>query len=83
MLRAVSRPLVRLAERYLPTAFVFAVVLTAVVAVGALLATDSGPVEVVRAPASSCGTWGTRAPVRWPPPPPAPSSRRPWGAPSP
>ncbi len=49
MLRAVSRPLVRLAERYLPTAFVFAVVLTAVVAVGALLATDSGPVEVVRA----------------------------------
>lgn len=49
MLKVVSRPLVRLAERYLPTAFVFAVVLTAIVAVGALLATDSGPTEVVRA----------------------------------
>lgn len=49
MLKVVSRPLVRLAERYLPTAFVFAVVLTAIVAVGALLATDSGPVDVVRA----------------------------------
>ncbi|WP_068250543.1 short-chain fatty acid transporter [Janibacter corallicola] len=49
MLRALSRPLVRLAERYLPTAFVFAVALTLIVGVGALLATDSGPVEVVRA----------------------------------
>lgn len=49
MLRVVSRPLVRLAERYLPTAFVFAAVLTAIVAVAALTMTDSGPVEVVRA----------------------------------
>ena len=49
MLRVVSRPLVRLAERYLPTAFVFAAVLTAIVAVAALGLTDSGPVEVVRA----------------------------------
>ncbi len=49
MLRVLSRPLVRLAERYLPTAFVFAVVLTFVVAIAALLSTDSGPVEIVRA----------------------------------
>lgn len=49
MLRVVSRPLVRLAERYLPTAFVFAAVLTAIVAVAALAMTDSGPTEVVRA----------------------------------
>ncbi|WP_338749185.1 short-chain fatty acid transporter [Janibacter alittae] len=44
-----SAPLVRLAERYLPTAYVFAVVLTAIVAVVALAATDIGPVDVVRA----------------------------------
>ena len=49
MLKVVSRPLVRLAERYLPTAFVFAAVLTAIVAIAALAMTDSGPVEVVRA----------------------------------
>src|SRR5664279_605616 len=49
MLKVVSRPLVRLAERYLPTAYVFAVILTAIVAVVALAITDIGPVEVVRA----------------------------------
>lgn len=48
MLKVVSRPLVRLAERYLPTAYVFAVILTAIVAVVALAITDIGPVEVVR-----------------------------------
>jgi short-chain fatty acids transporter len=31
VLRTLSRPLVRLAERYLPNAFIFAVVLTLVV----------------------------------------------------
>lgn len=49
MLRVVSRPLVRLAERYLPTAFVFAVILTFIVALAALFGTDSGPTEIVRA----------------------------------
>jgi short-chain fatty acids transporter len=49
VLRTLSRPLVRLAERYLPNAFIFAVVLTLVVALAALGMTDSGPVEVVRA----------------------------------
>jgi short-chain fatty acids transporter len=48
MLRTLSRPLVQIVERWLPTALVFAVVLTGVVAVLALTLTDSGPVTVVR-----------------------------------
>jgi short-chain fatty acids transporter len=43
-----SRPLVSLVERWLPTALVFAVALTAVVAVLALTLTDSSPVTVIR-----------------------------------
>ena len=49
MLRTLSRPLVAGVERYLPGAFVFAVVLTVVVAVLALLFGDVGPVELTRA----------------------------------
>ncbi|QZY29077.1 short-chain fatty acid transporter [Nocardioides coralli] len=49
MLKTISRPLVRLAERWLPSALTFAVVLTLVVALLALLLTDSGPVAVTRA----------------------------------
>jgi short-chain fatty acids transporter len=48
MLRALSRPLVGLVERWLPTALVFAVVLTGIVALLALGLTDSGPVDIVR-----------------------------------
>lgn len=48
MLRALSRPLVVLVERWLPTALVFAVALTGVVAVLALTMTDAGPVTVLR-----------------------------------
>lgn len=48
MLRAMSRPLVRVVEGWLPTALVFATVLTGVVAVLALTLTDSGPVTVIR-----------------------------------
>ncbi len=49
MLKALSRPLVRIAERWLPSALTFAVILTLVVALLALTMTDSGPVEVTRA----------------------------------
>jgi short-chain fatty acids transporter len=49
MLRTLSRPLVAGVERYLPGAFVFAVVLSVIVAVLALLAGDIGPVELTRA----------------------------------
>ena len=48
MLRTLSRPLVVVVERWLPTALVFAVVLTGVVAVLALALTDAGPVTVLR-----------------------------------
>lgn len=48
MLRALSRPLVAGVERWLPSALVFAVVLTGLVAVLALVLTDAGPVTVIR-----------------------------------
>ncbi|HET8602124.1 MAG TPA: TIGR00366 family protein [Segeticoccus sp.] len=48
MLRALSRPLVRGVERYLPGSLVFAVILTFIVGILALALTDAGPVEVVR-----------------------------------
>jgi short-chain fatty acids transporter len=48
MLRTLSRPLVQIVERWLPTALVFAVVLTGVVALLAFALTDAGPTTVVR-----------------------------------
>ncbi|MBD3944872.1 short-chain fatty acid transporter [Nocardioides ganghwensis] len=42
------RPLNSVVERFIPSALVFAIVLTFVVAILALLLTDSGPVEVTR-----------------------------------
>ena len=48
MLRTLSRPLVAGVERYLPGAFVFAVVLTVIVAVLALVFGDIGPADLVR-----------------------------------
>ena len=52
MLRRVATPASRVVERWLPGAFVFAVVLTVVVAALALLLTDTGPRELTLA-------WGT------------------------
>lgn len=48
MLRTLSRPLVAGVERWLPSALVFAVVLTGVVAVLALILTPAAPLEVLR-----------------------------------
>lgn len=48
MLRAVARPLVAVAERWLPNSMVFAIALTFIVALMALGLTDSGPVDVIR-----------------------------------
>ncbi|MGY1609696.1 short-chain fatty acid transporter [Geodermatophilus sp. SYSU D00700] len=48
-LAAVMRPVNNVVERYIPSALVFAIVLTFVVALLALLLTDSGPREVVTA----------------------------------
>lgn len=49
MLRTLARPLVAGVERYLPGAFVFAIVLTVIVAVLALAFGDLGPVDLTRA----------------------------------
>lgn len=46
-LSALMRPVNNVVERFIPSALVFAIVLTFVVAIMALLLTDSGPVEVV------------------------------------
>jgi short-chain fatty acids transporter len=48
MLRALSRPLVSVVERWVPSSLVFAVVLTGVVAVLALGLTDAGGAELLR-----------------------------------
>jgi short-chain fatty acids transporter len=48
MLRAISRPMVTLVERYMPGSLVFAVLLTFVVAGLSFGLTDSGPVDIVR-----------------------------------
>ena len=48
-LAALMRPVNSVVERYIPSALVFAIVLTFVVALLALVLTDSGPADVVRA----------------------------------
>jgi short-chain fatty acids transporter len=47
-LSGLMRPVNSVVERFIPSALVFAIVLTFVVALMALLLTDSGPVDVVR-----------------------------------
>ncbi len=47
-LSGVMRPINSVVERFIPSALVFAMVLTFVVAILALLLTDTGPVDVVR-----------------------------------
>ncbi|WP_210428890.1 short-chain fatty acid transporter [Nocardioides eburneiflavus] len=47
-LSGVMRPVNSVVERFIPSALVFAIVLTFVVAILALLLTDTGPVEVTR-----------------------------------
>lgn len=48
MLRALSRPLTRLVEQYLPDPYVLVIFLSLVVMVAAVLVQGTGPVEVVR-----------------------------------
>jgi short-chain fatty acids transporter len=47
-LSALMRPVNSVVERFIPSALVFAIVLTFIVAILALLLTDTGPVDVVR-----------------------------------
>lgn len=47
-LRRLMRPVNSVVERFIPSALVFAIVLTFVVAILALILTDTGPVDVVK-----------------------------------
>lgn len=47
MLNFLSRPMVRLIDRYLPDPFVFVLVLTLIAGITAVLTQDSGPLQVV------------------------------------
>jgi short-chain fatty acids transporter len=59
MLRALSRPAVRLMERYLPDPFVFVLILTLVAGVSAMAFEGASPVSVMRQWGS--GFWGLLA----------------------
>jgi short-chain fatty acids transporter len=48
MLNILSRPLVRIVDRYLPDPFVFVLVLTLIAGLAALIVQGTGPLEVVR-----------------------------------
>src|SRR5680860_703086 len=45
---AIMRPINSLVERFIPSSLVFAIILTVVVGIMALLLTDAGPVDVVK-----------------------------------
>ena len=59
MLRALSRPAVRLMERYLPDPFIFVVLLTLIAAIAAILFEGANPVSVVQMWGD--GFWGLLA----------------------
>jgi len=59
MLRALSRPAVRLMERYLPDPFIFVVLLTLIAALAAILFEGANPVSVVQMWGD--GFWGLLA----------------------
>ncbi len=48
MLRSLAKPITRLVERWLPSSLVFAIILTFIVALLALVLTDSGPIDIVQ-----------------------------------
>ena len=58
MFKKIVNGCVRVMNRWLPDAFLFAVILTIVVFVGSMLATGMGPVAVINAWGSSSGFWG-------------------------
>lgn len=48
MLRLLSKPAVKLVERYLPDPYIFVLLLTIVAAVCALFIEQSSPIQIVR-----------------------------------
>ena len=58
MFKKIVNGCVRVMNRWLPDAFLFAIILTIVVFVGAMVATGMGPIAVVDAWGNSSGFWG-------------------------
>ncbi len=58
MFKKIVNGCVRVMNRWLPDAFLFAVILTIAVFVGAMVATGMGPIKVINAWGSSTGFWG-------------------------
>ena len=58
MFKKIVNGCVRIMNRWLPDAFLFAVILTIVVFVGAIAATGMGPLQIVDAWGNSSGFWG-------------------------
>ncbi len=61
MFKKFTNGCVRVVNRWLPDAFLFAIILTIVVFIGSMLATGMGPIKVVAAWGSSTGFWGLLA----------------------
>ena len=61
MFKKFTNGCVRVVNRWLPDAFLFAVILSIIVYVGAMLATGMGPLKVLSAWGSNDGFWGLLA----------------------
>ena len=57
MFKKITNGCVRVVNRWLPDAFLFAVILTIIVYVFAMIATKMGPLEILSAWGSSDGFW--------------------------
>ena len=58
MFKKIVNGCVRVVNRWLPDAFLFAIILTIVVFLGSMLATGMGPLKVINAWGSGSGFWG-------------------------
>ena len=58
MFKKIVNGCVRIMNRWLPDAFLFAIILTIVVFIGAMAATGMGPIKIVDAWGNSSGFWG-------------------------
>ena len=61
MFKKFTNGCVRIVNRWLPDAFLFAVILSIIVYIGAMLATGMGPLKVLSAWGSNSGFWGLLA----------------------
>ena len=66
MLRTLSKPAVKLMERYLPDPFIFVVILTLIAAAAAMIFEGATPVAVVRGGVTASGPcWPFRCRCCW------------------